>query len=144
MRSWNFSKSLSCVMFFGKGNSVLIPGFASFLLRDANSSVSRLKWGTVTVLPMNLCGSWRTPPGKDRSVNKKDMHHFRGLHKARYLIILHPQALRNAPIDSKFKTKVELMRHTFFLLKVVLFLLFGFLYMNNPRIINISWRVRLQ
>ena len=66
------------------------------------------------------------------------MHHFRGLHKARYLIILHPQALRNAPIDSKFKTKVELMRHTFFLLKVVLFLLFGFLYMNNQRIINIS------
>ena len=51
---------------------------------------------------------------KDRSVNKKDMHHFRGLHKARYLIILHPKALRNAPIDSKFKTKVELMRHTFF------------------------------
>ena len=25
--------------------------------------MSRLKWGTVTVLPMNLCGSWRTPPG---------------------------------------------------------------------------------
>ena len=50
-------------MFFGKGSSVLIPGFDSFLLRDANSSVSRLKWGTVTVLPMNLCGSWRTPPG---------------------------------------------------------------------------------
>ena len=81
---------------------------------------------------------------KDRSVNKKDMHHFRGLHKAPYLIILHPQAPRNAPIDSKFKTKVELMRHTFFLLKVVLFLLFCILYMNNQRIINISWRVRLQ
>ena len=62
MRFWNFSKSLSCVMFFGKGSSVLIPGFDSFLLRDANSSVSRLKWGRVTVLPMNLCGSWRTPP----------------------------------------------------------------------------------
>ena len=50
-------------MFFGKGSSVLIPGFDSFLLRDANSTVSRLKWGAVTVLPMNLCGSWRTPPG---------------------------------------------------------------------------------
>ena len=49
-------------MFFGKGSSVLIPGFDSFLLRDANSTVSRLKWGTVTVLPMNLCGAWRTPP----------------------------------------------------------------------------------
>ena len=62
MRSWKFSKSLSSVMFFGKGSSVLIPGFDSFLLRDANSTVSRLKWGTVTVLPMNLCGPWRTPP----------------------------------------------------------------------------------
>ena len=66
------------------------------------------------------------------------MHHFRGLHKARYLIILHPKGLQNAPIDSKFKTKVELLRHTFFLLKIVLFLLFGFFYMNNQRIINIS------
>ena len=56
------------------------------------------------------------------------MHHFRGLHKARYLIIPHPQALRNDPIDSKFKTKVELMRHTFFLLKVVLFVLSVFIY----------------
>ena len=27
-------------MFFGKGSSVLIPGFDSFLLRDANSTVS--------------------------------------------------------------------------------------------------------
>ena len=61
------------------------------------------------------------------------MHHFRGLHKARYLIILHPQAIQNAPIDSKFKTNVELIRHT-----VVLFPLFGFLYMNKQRIINIS------
>ena len=53
-------------MFFGKGSSVLIPGFDSFLLRDANSTVSRLKWGTVTVLPMNLRGSWCTPPGANR------------------------------------------------------------------------------
>ena len=52
MRSWKFSKSLY----------VLIPGFDSSLSRDANSTVSRLKWGTATVLPMNLCGSWRTPP----------------------------------------------------------------------------------
>ena len=64
MRSWKFSKSLSSVMFFGKGSSVLIPGFDSFLLRDANSTVSRLKWGAVTVLPMNLCGPWRTPPAR--------------------------------------------------------------------------------
>ena len=63
MRSWKFSKSLSSVMIFGKGSSVLIPGFDSLLSRDANSTVSRLKWGTVTVLPVNLCGSWRTPPG---------------------------------------------------------------------------------
>ena len=63
MRSWKFSKSLSSVMFFRKGSSVLIPGFDSSLLRDVNSTVSPLKWGTVTVLPMNLCGSWRTPPG---------------------------------------------------------------------------------
>ena len=58
-------------MFFGKGSSVLIPGFDSFLLRDANSSVSRLKWGTVTVLPMNLCGSWRTPPGVEESWSRE-------------------------------------------------------------------------
>ena len=63
MRSWKFSKSLSSVMVFGKGSSVLIPGFDSFLLQDANSTTSRLKWGTVTVLSMNLHGSWRTPPG---------------------------------------------------------------------------------
>ena len=43
-------------MFFGKGSSVLIPGFDSLLLRDANSTVSLLKWGTVTVLPMNFVG----------------------------------------------------------------------------------------
>ena len=65
------------------------------LSRDANSTVSRLacsrrldsgeqvksyaastkrntrgdlKWGTATILPMNLCGSWRTPPGGSTSV----------------------------------------------------------------------------
>ena len=47
MRSWKFSKSLSSVMFLRKGSSVLIPGFDSC---------------TATILPMNLCGSWRTPP----------------------------------------------------------------------------------
>ena len=60
MRSWKFSKSLSSVMFFRKGSSVLTPGFDSSLSRDANSTVLRLKWGTATILPMNLCGSWRT------------------------------------------------------------------------------------
>ena len=47
-------------MFFRKGSSVLTPGFDSSLSRDANSTVLRLKWGTATILPMNLCGSWRT------------------------------------------------------------------------------------
>ena len=66
-------------MFFGKGSSVLIPGFDSFLLRDANSTVSRLKWGTVTVLPMNLCGSWRTPPGlRSSCVIKKSAFNVAG------------------------------------------------------------------
>ena len=51
MRSWKFSKSFSSVMFFRKGSSVLIPGFDSSLSRDANSTVSQLKWGTTTVLP---------------------------------------------------------------------------------------------
>ena len=71
MRSWKFSKSLSSVMFFRKGMSVLIPGFDSSLLRDANSTVSRLKWRTVTVLPMNLRGSWRTPPGQILSISRR-------------------------------------------------------------------------
>ena len=30
--------------------------------------MSRLKWGTVTVLPMNPCGSWRTPLAAKQSV----------------------------------------------------------------------------
>ena len=50
MRSWKFSKSLSSVMFLRKGISVLIPGFDSSPLRDANSTVSRLKWGARTPL----------------------------------------------------------------------------------------------
>ena len=49
-------------MFVSQGMSVLNPGFDSSLLRDANSTVSPLKWSTVTVLPMNLRGSSRTPP----------------------------------------------------------------------------------
>ena len=56
MRSWKFSKSLSFLMFFRKGSSVFIPGFDPSLSRDAYSTVSRLKWGTLTVLSMNLCG----------------------------------------------------------------------------------------
>ena len=47
-------------MFFRKGSSVLIHVFDSSLSRDANSTVSRLKWGTAIILPMNLWGSWRT------------------------------------------------------------------------------------
>ena len=62
MRSWKFSKSLCSLTFFRKGSRVLIPKFDSSLSRDANSTVSRLKCGAGTVLPMNLCGSWRTPP----------------------------------------------------------------------------------
>ena len=58
-------------MFFRKGISVLIPGFDSSLLRDANSTVSGLKWGTVTVLPMNRCGSWRTREPGARSIQPK-------------------------------------------------------------------------
>ena len=43
MRSWKFLKSLSSVMFFGNGSSVLIPWFDSSLLRDANSTVSWMR-----------------------------------------------------------------------------------------------------
>ena len=74
MRSWKFSISFSSVMFFAKGSSVLIPEFDSSLSRDANSTASQLKWGTATVLPRNLCGSWRTPPGK----NSGDYVHWLG------------------------------------------------------------------
>ena len=43
-------------MFFRKGSSVWNLGFDWSLLRDANSTVLVLKWGTVTVLPMNFVG----------------------------------------------------------------------------------------
>ena len=67
MKSWKFSKSLSSVMFFRKGSNVLIPRFDSSLSRDVNSTVSRLKWGTATILPMNLCRSWCTPSASSSS-----------------------------------------------------------------------------
>ena len=63
-QAWKFSKSLSSVMSFRKHSKILIPDFGTSLSRDAFSTASRLKWGTLTILPMNLCGSWRTPPGQ--------------------------------------------------------------------------------
>ena len=74
MRSWKFSKSLSSVMFFRKGSSVLIPGFDSSPSRpchDWNEAQS-------TVLPMNpSCGSWRTPPGQRRLTLLSHCRHCR-------------------------------------------------------------------
>ena len=39
-------------------------GLISLSRGNANSTVSRLKCSIATILPMNLCGSWRTPPGE--------------------------------------------------------------------------------